>query len=65
MMSAAPFTLFYHNGGCLKRLLLKSLDQFRESQNAHFERLMRNSSSETIAPRNRSLVIDRRVDHCD
>ena len=64
MMSPAPYTLFYQNGGRLKRLLLKSLEQFRESQDANFKRLTRNSSSETIAPRNRSLVIDRHADQC-
>jgi hypothetical protein len=33
-----------------------------QSQDAQPNRLMRNSSSETIAPRNRSLVIDRHAD---
>jgi len=65
MMSPVPFALFYQNGGCLKRLLLKSLESFRESEDAHCKRLARNSLSETIVPRNRSLGIDRRPDHCD
>jgi len=41
---------------------VESLEPFRESQHAQVNRLIRNSPSETIAPRNRSLVIDRHAD---
>jgi hypothetical protein len=41
---------------------LDALARFRESQHAHCTRLTRNSPSETIALRNRSLVIDRNAD---
>jgi hypothetical protein len=41
---------------------VECLEAFRELQHAQGDRLMRNSASETIAPRNRSLVIDRYAD---
>ena len=41
---------------------VESSEPFRESQDAQGNRLIRNSPSETIAPRNRSLVIDRHAD---
>jgi hypothetical protein len=40
----------------------ESLESFRESQHTQGNRLTRNSSSETVAPRNRSLGIDRHAD---
>ena len=40
------------------------LESFRK-QDAHKKRLTRNSPSETVAPRNRGLVMDRHADDCD
>jgi hypothetical protein len=40
----------------------ESLESFRESQHAQGDRLTRNSPGETVAPRNRSLVIDPHAD---
>ena len=45
-----------------KKRLWESLESFRESQHAQGNRLTRNSPSETVAPRNRSLVIDPHAD---
>jgi hypothetical protein len=42
--------------------VLDALARFRESQDAQGNRLIRNSPGETIAPRNRRLVIDRHDD---
>ena len=46
------------------RTSARSLEFFHK-QDAHEKRLTRNSPSETIAPRNRGLVMDRHADDCD
>ncbi len=51
-----------------KRWLCETPFEFLESfrkQDAHKKRLTRNSPSETVAPRNRGLVMDRHADGCD
>jgi len=52
----------FTSSGCANPILPLNLRMVCESQDAQDNRLTRNSPSETIAPRNRSLAIDRHAD---
>jgi hypothetical protein len=60
----ARATIFRSECGCLTETPFEFLESFRK-QDTHDKRLTRNSPSETIASRNRGLVMDRHADDCD